>query len=157
MVQTGDEAPNFTAPLANGEYGSFDLTKAVNDGPVLLAFFPAAFSQVCTAEMSKFQGRINELQEANVEVYGVSVDTPSALNAFREELNLSFDLISDNEKDVIDKYRVAMDFDAIGVKNIAKRAVFIIDEDGTIVYRWVGDDPGEHPEYDTIVNEAATV
>ena len=154
MVRTGEPAPDFTAPLADGGYSSFTLSEAVGDGRIVLAFFPGAFSRGCTAEMSAFEDRLDAFQEADATVYGVSTDTVSALNAFRDELDLGFDLVSDNAKDAIHAYDVATDFDEIGATAVADRAVFVVDEDGTVVYRWVSDEAGDLPDYDTVLDEA---
>lgn len=151
MISVGDEAPDFTAPLANGDVAEMTLSDAVADGPVVLAFFPGAFTSVCSTELESFEDRLAEFADAGVTVYGVSIDTPFAQNAFREELDLSFDLISDSNRDIVDAYDVAMDFTALGVHNLAKRAVFVVDEERTVTYAWVSDDPGVEPDYDEVV------
>jgi len=95
--------------------------------------------------------------EAGGTLYGVSIDSPFALNEFRDQLSLSFDLISDVNREIIEAYDVAMDFDAIGVENLAKRAVFVVDAGGTIRYAWVSDDPGVEPDYDEVIEAIRTV
>ena len=157
MVSVGDTAPDFTAPLANGDVESLTLSDAVADGPVALAFFPGAFTSVCSHEMEAFDERLDELHAAGVDIYGVSVDTPFALNAFREELGLGFPLVSDSQRDIVDAYDIAMDFTAMGVYDLAKRAVFVVDEDRTVTYAWVSDDPGVEPDYDAVLNAAKSV
>jgi len=154
MISVGDEAPDFTAPLANGDVAEVSLSDAVVDGPVVLAFFPGAFTSVCSHELEAFDDRLVEFADADVTVYGVSIDTPFAQNAFREELSLEFDLISDSNRDIVDAYDLAMDFTALGVHNLAKRAVFVVDEDRTVTYAWVSDDPGVEPDYDEVVAAA---
>ncbi|WP_277540957.1 redoxin domain-containing protein [Haloarcula laminariae] len=154
MIAVGDTAPEFTAPLANGDVAEVSLSEAVADGPVVLAFFPGAFTSVCSHEMESFDDRLGEFADAGVTVYGVSIDTPFAQNAFREELELEFDLISDTERDIVDAYDIAMDFTALGVHNLAKRAVFVVDEDRTVTYAWVTDDPGVEPDYDEVIEAA---
>ncbi|WP_262176768.1 redoxin domain-containing protein [Haloarcula laminariae] len=154
MIAVGDTAPEFTAPLANGDVDEVSLSEAVADGPVVLAFFPGAFTSVCSHEMESFDDRLGEFADAGVTVYGVSIDTPFAQNAFREELELEFDLISDTERDIVDAYDIAMDFTALGVHNLAKRAVFVVDEDPTVTYAWVTDDPGVEPDYDEVIEAA---
>ena len=151
MVSVGDEAPDFTAPLANGDVAEVTLSEAVTDGPVVLAFFPGAFTSVCSHEMESFDDRLGAFADAGATVYGVSIDTPFAQNAFRDDLGLDFALISDNDRDIIDAYDIAMDFTALGVHNLAKRAVFVIDDDRTVTYAWVSDDPGVEPNYDDVV------
>jgi peroxiredoxin len=154
MISVGDEAPDVTAPLANGDIEEFSLSAAVADGPVVLAFFPGAFTSVCSHEMDTFDARLSELDAAGVAIYGVSVDTPFAQNAFREELGLDFPLVSDSNRDIVDAYDLSMDFTALGVTNLAKRAVFVVDSDRTVTYAWVSDDPGIEPDYDAVVEAA---
>jgi len=148
MVSEGDKAPDFTAPLANGDVDEFTLSEALEDGPVVLAFFPGAFTGVCSHEMNEFQDRLASFEDLGVAVCGVSVDSPFAQNAFRDELGLEFGLVSDSGKEVIDSYGISMDFVDLGVPGVAKRSVFVVDSDGTVSYAWVSDDPGVEPDYD---------
>ena len=150
MVSEGDEAPDFTAPLANGDVDSFTLSDALEDGPVVLAFFPGAFTGVCSHEMNEFQDRLAAFEDLDVAVYGISVDSPFAQNAFRDELGLEFDLVSDSGKEVIDTYGISMDFEDLGVPGVAKRSVFVVNSDGTVSYAWVSDDPGVEPDYEDV-------
>ncbi|MDG5778986.1 redoxin domain-containing protein [Haloarculaceae archaeon H-GB2-1] len=152
MVGEGDTAPDFTVPLANGDIEEFTLSEELDDAPIVLAFFPGAFTEVCSHELATFQERLDEFADAGASVYGVSVDSPFSLNAFRDELDLSFDLLSDFEKEVIDEYGIAMDFDGLGVYGVAKRSVFVVDGDGEISYAWVSDDPGVEPDYDDVLD-----
>jgi len=150
MVADGDTAPDFTAPLANGDIDQFTLSERLDDGPVVLAFFPGAFTSVCSHEMNTFEERLDSFEDSGVTVYGVSIDTPFALNEFRDELGLTFDMISDTNREIIDAYDISMDFTHIGVEDLAKRAVFVVDSDGTVSYSWVSDDPGVEPDYDEV-------
>ncbi len=154
MVSTGDTAPAFTAPLATGDIEEFALDDHLDEAPLVLAFFPGAFTGVCSHEMSTFQDRLSEFQDAGASVYGVSVDSPFALNEFRDKLDLRFDLVSDADKEAVEAYDIAMDFEALGVHDVAKRAVFVVDGDGTVTYTWVSDDPGVEPEYDEVLEAA---
>jgi peroxiredoxin len=156
MVDVGDDAPVFTAPMTapSGDIEEFSLTEATDDGPVVLAFFPGAFTSVCASEMTTFRDRLDGLTDAGASLYGVSVDSPFALEEFASQNNLNFPLVSDIGKDVIDTYDVSMDFDALGVEGVAKRAVFVIDDDGTVAYAWVSDDPGVEPNYEAVETAA---
>ena len=148
MVTTGDTAPDFSAPLANGTVDSFTLSERLeSEAPIVLAFIPAAFTGVCTAEMCTFEDRLSAFEDLEATVYGVSVDSPFALNAFRERHDISFGLISDFEKEIIEQYDIRTDFENLGVYGLAKRSAFVIDADGEITYAWVSDDPGVEPEY----------
>jgi len=151
MVTTGDAAPDFTAPLANGDIEEFALSERLeDDAPIVLAFFPGAFTSVCTTEMCTFQDRLATFNDLDASVYGVSRDSPFTLNEFREQNDLEFGLLSDYNKELIDDYDIEMDFADLGVYGVAKRSVFVVDGDGEVAYSWVSDDPGVEPDYDEI-------
>jgi peroxiredoxin len=154
MVSDGDEAPTFVAPLADGGIAEFDLAERLSEAPLVLAFFPGAFSGVCTGEMRTFQERLTELHAAGATLYGVSTDSPWSLNAFREDQGLTFDFVSDFDKEIIDAYGVRDDFEDIGLYGLSKRAVFVLDGDGRVTYAWVTDDASEEPDYDEVVAAA---
>lgn len=154
MVTEGDHAPDFTAPVATGDVDQFTLSDGLEEGPVVLAFFPGAFTSVCSHEMAALRDRHDEFASAGVSLYGLSVDLPFALNEFRETLGLEFDLISDSTRTVTEAYGVTMDFADLGVDDVAKRSVFVVDETETITYAWVSDDPGVEPEYDEVLAAA---
>ena len=152
MLSEGDTAPAFTAPLADGDIDTFSLGEAVKqEAPVVLAFFPGAFTGVCSHEMRTFQDRLAELTAAGGTLYGISIDTPFALAEFRDQLSLSFDLVSDVDREVIEAYGVTTTFDEVGIDSIAQRAVFVVDSTGRVTYAWVADNPGVEPDYDEVV------
>ena len=156
MVEVGDDAPEFTAPLANGDIEVVSLSDLVDeDAPLVLAFFPAAFTGVCTDEMCTFRDELSGFEDVGATVYGVSIDTPFTHNEFRDQNDLNFDLVSDNDKEIIDAYDVSMDFEDFGVYEVAKRSVFVVDADGEVTYKWVSDDPGVEPDYEEVEEAAA--
>ena len=151
MVDVGDTAPEISAPIATGDVESFTLTERLEtEAPIVLVFFPAAFTSTCTTELRTFEGRLDRFDDFGATVYGISVDSPFALNEFRSRHDLSFGLISDFEKEVIDAYGVRTDFADLGVYGLAKRAVFVVESDGRVSYAWVSDDPGAEPTYDAV-------
>jgi peroxiredoxin len=154
MVDIGDDAPGFTAPLANGDIETFTLSGHLNEAPIVLAFFPAAFTPTCTNEMCEFRDRMAKFEEISATVYGISVDLPYTLNEFREQHGLTFGLVSDESREVIDAYGVADSFSPVNMR-VAKRAVFVIDGDGRVTYRWVGDNPKQEPDYEAVREAAA--
>ncbi|WP_224447171.1 redoxin domain-containing protein [Haloprofundus salilacus] len=157
MIDVGDNAPDFTVPLADGDVGSFTLSNRLDEAPLVLAFFPAAFTGTCTTEMCTFRDRIANFDAIDASVYGVSIDTPFTLNEFRRQNELNFPLLSDTNRTLIDRYDVSMDFASLGVYDVAKRAVFVVDDEGTVTYRWVSDDPGVEPDYEAVQTAAASV
>ena len=142
-VDVGTKAPDFT--LTNQDRQPVTLS-AARGRPVVLAFFPAAFSSVCTTELCAFRDQLSALSSANRQVYGISVDTFFALKAFHDAQRLTFPLLSDFNKQVIREYGVFNE-DMIGLKGIAKRAVFVLDEDGVVRHREVLEDARNEPDY----------
>jgi peroxiredoxin len=125
------------------------LSAVLRNGPVVLAFLPGAFSSVCTTEMCTFRDSIGTLDASKAQVLGVTTDTFFTLKAWADQQRFTFPLLSDYNKDVIQQYDV-VNPDMIGLKNIAKRAVFVIGRDGTIKHKQVLDDARNEPDYETI-------
>ncbi|WP_158057341.1 redoxin domain-containing protein [Halorussus halophilus] len=155
MIDVGDDAPDFTAPLADGEIAPFTLSENLDDAPLVLAFFPGAFTSVCTEELCTFESEMAAFEDVGATIYGVSVDTPFALDEFRDQNDLSFGLVSDTNKELVEAYDVEMDFADMGYYGVAKRAVFVVDSDGEVTYSWVSDDPGVEPDYQEVEGAAA--
>jgi glutaredoxin-dependent peroxiredoxin len=145
-LDVGMAAPDFT--LMNQDREAVTLS-AQRGHPVVLAFFPAAFSSVCTTELCTFRDRLSDLNRVNALVYGISIDTFFALKAFQTAQGLTFPLLSDFNKEVIRQYGVFNE-DMIGLKGIAKRAVFVIDKDGIVQYAEVLDDARNEPNYEAV-------
>jgi glutaredoxin-dependent peroxiredoxin len=120
------------------------------------AFFPAAFSSVCTTEMCTFRDSSADLGKINAKVLGVSVDSFFALKAWGDSQKLPFPLLSDFNKTVIRQYDV-VNPDMIGLKDIAKRAVFVIDRSGVVRHREVLDDARNEPDYGKINQTLASL
>jgi glutaredoxin-dependent peroxiredoxin len=145
-VDVGSKAPDFT--LVNEERQPVTLSQQ-RGKPVVLAFFPAAFSGVCQKELCTFRDSMARLNDAKAQVYGVSVDTFFTLKAFHDAQKLTFPLLSDFNKEVIQQYGV-LNPDMIGLKGIAKRAVFVIDKDGVVRHQEVLEDARNEPNYDAV-------
>jgi peroxiredoxin len=156
MVDIGDDAPDFTVPLANGDVEAFTLSDNLEEAPIVLAFFPAAFTGTCTDEMCTFRDRLANFEDVGATVYGVSVDLPYTLNEFREQNDLDFGLLSDERREVIGDYGVASSFPPLDIR-VAQRSVFVLDGSGTVTYRWLSDDPGQEPDYEAVREAAATL
>jgi peroxiredoxin len=124
--------------------------------PVVLAFFPAAFSSVCQKELCTFRDQLARLNHARAQVYGISVDTFFALKAFHDAQRLTFPLLSDFNKQVIRDYGVFNE-DMIGLHGIAKRAVFVLDANGVVRYREVLQDARNEPDYQKVYTAVETL
>ena len=152
MLTVGDDAPDFAAPLVGAETEPFRLSNRRGTGPVVLAFFPAAFSTTCTEELCTFRDELSAFDDLNARVFGVSTDLPYALSRFRAEHELGFDLVSDNDGAIIDAYDVADEWEHINLTEVAQRAVFLVGADGTVRYAWRAANPGEEPDYAAVID-----
>jgi peroxiredoxin len=152
-ADVGLKAPDFT--LTNQDRQPVTLSEQ-RGKPVVLAFFPAAFSSVCQKEMCTFRDSMARLAQAKAQVYGVSVDTFFTLKAFQDQQKLNFPLLSDFNKQVIRDYGVFNE-DMIGLKGIAKRAVFVIDKDGIVRHREVLEDARNEPDYEKVFGALASL
>lgn len=146
-IAEGDLAPGFSLPAAPGR--EVDVAEHLGRDPVVLLFFPLAFSPVCTSEMRAFARDWDELRDMDVRVFALSVDSPFVTERFREEEGIPFPVLSDFNHDVTETYGVLYD-ELQGLQHVAKRSVFVVDAGGRIAYRWVTDDPGVEPDYDAI-------
>src|SRR4051794_660040 len=149
----GSKAPDFTLMNENREPVTLSSQKG---HPVVLAFFPAAFSGVCTKELCTFRDAMARLNSAKAQVYGISVDTFFTLKAFQDAQGYNFPLLSDFNKEAIKEFGVFNE-DMIGLKGIAKRAVFVIDKDGIVRHKEVLDDARNEPNYDAVFKSLASL
>ena len=152
MPQSGDTAPTFSATLGTSDHESFALEDRLGEGPVVLAFFPGAFTPPCTNEMVALQERLDDFRDADATILGVSADSPFSQGAFREEHGIEFDLVSDMSGEAIRAYDLEMDIEDLGLHGIANRSVFVLDDDGEITYSWTADDPTNEPDYDDLLD-----
>ena len=115
---------------------------------VVLAFFPGAFTGVCTKEMCTFR---DSLQTLPGQIVAISVNDPFSNKGFAETHQLQFPILSDYTRETIKKYNiVSNDFAGLKGYTAAKRSVFILDENGVVRYKWVSEDPGKEPNYEEI-------
>ena len=152
MFAKGDTVPTFSATVGTSDHEPFDLDDHLGNEPVVLAFFPGAFTPPCTNEMVALQEHHERFQEAGATVFGISADSPFSLGAFREEHGIEFDLVSDMSRDAIRAYDLEIDIEELGLHGIANRAVYVLDEDETVTYGWVAEDPTNEPDYDSILD-----
>jgi peroxiredoxin len=146
-VDVGARAPDFT--LMNQDRQPVTLSAALQSGPVVLAFVPAAFSSVCQTELCTFRDSIAALGAAKAQVFGISTDTFFTLKAWNDQQRFGFPLLSDYNKDAIRRYNV-VNPDMIGLKDIAKRAVFVIDRQGIVRHKEVLEDARNEPDYEQV-------
>lgn len=161
MLEAGDAAPAFEAPMAtpenaagkSGEFTSeevepFALEDALAEGPVALAFFPGAFSRTCTREMCQMRDWWSELADLPGSVYGVSADPPFPQLAFVDAYDLSFPLLSTFNNDVLGEYGVRVEEGIL--RGIARRSVFVLAPDRTVEYAWATEESLTFPDLEAM-------
>jgi peroxiredoxin len=154
-VSTGSKAPTFT--LADTEKKPRSLNEFLSKKTVL-AFFPGAFTGVCTKEMCALRDSMTTLNSLDANVVGISVDAPFSNKAFAAQNHLQFPLLSDYNREVLKLYGITHD-DFSGLKGYtaAKRSVFVLDKSGTVRYSWIADNPGTEPHYDEITKALSEI
>jgi peroxiredoxin len=155
MPTEGDTAPTFTATYGTSDHEPFDLDDVLGDGPVVLAFFPGAFTPPCRNEMVALQNHLDDFEAAGATLLGVSADSPFSQGAFREEHGLEFDLVSDMAREAISAYDLDIDIGDLGLHGIANRAVYVLDDEGTVTFAWEADDPTNEPDYEAVLDAVA--
>tara|TARA_B100001094_G_scaffold44096_1_gene38867 strand:- start:3592 stop:4074 length:483 start_codon:yes stop_codon:yes gene_type:complete len=148
MVSVGDVAPNFT--LMANDRNMVTLSDSIGN-KVILAFYPAAFTGVCTTEMCTFTDSMSKFDGMEVEVFGISVDSIFSNNEFANNNSIGFPLLSDVNREATNSYGVGISFVMPGYV-ASQRSVFVIDEDGRIGYAWVAENPGIEPNYQEIID-----
>lgn len=135
----GSKAPDFT--LINTEKKEVSL-KDFAGKTLVINFFPAAFTGVCTEQMCSNRDDLNFYSSLGATVVGVSVDMPFTLGVFKTQNNINFDLLSDFNKTMIRDYDMYLEDFALGLKGVAKRGVTVVDGSGTVVYAEETANPG---------------
>jgi peroxiredoxin Q/BCP len=125
MLKPGDKAPDFV--LANDEGIDTSLTDLLNNGPLILYFYPADFTPGCTREACSIRDIHQDIQAVGLTVVGISPQDVDSHRKFREKYGLPFTLLSDPNKEVIRMYDVDGMF-GVGVQ----RATFLISQDRKI-------------------------
>ena len=153
-LKVGDKAPGFTLPdqdkkehALSGFFGK----------KTVLAFFPGAFTGVCTKEMCTFRDSMTNLNSMNAQVVGISVDSPFSNKAFADANKLTFPILSDYARTAIKAYGIVHDgFAGLKGYTAAYRSVFVLDKNGVIKYMWVTENPGIEPPYEEVKKALAS-
>jgi len=147
-AEVGQKAPDFELFDSAKQPTKLSDSKGKN---VVLAFYPVAFTGVCTTEMCTFRDRFESFNSMNAQVFGISVDGIFAQKAFSDANNLNFPLLSDYSRKTGADYGVSLpNFAGMEGYTASERAVFVIDKDGVIQFKWVGENPGVEPDYDEV-------
>lgn len=144
VPEVGSLAPDFRLRGPGGQrIGLADYRGKRN---VVLAFYPLAFSPVCTHQLPTIQRDLERLRQLDAEVLGISVDSHYANEAFARHLGLSFPLLSDFRREISEKYGVLMP-----EAQHSTRALFVVDKQGVIVHREALEDPTKVPSNEDVI------
>ncbi len=144
-IEIGQKAPSFTLVDSDKNKVSLEDFKGKN---VVLLFFPAAFTGVCTKELCQTRDELSFYNDVNAVVLGISVDMPFTQAKFKELNNYNFALLSDFNKEVSTAYDVLCSDWVLGLKGVSKRSTFVIDKDGIIRHKEVLENAGDYPDFD---------
>lgn len=149
-IATGTKAPDFTLK-SKSDSGLDDITLSNNYGKTatVLLFFPLAFTSVCQDELCGIRDSLADYEGLKAAVYGISVDSPFAQEAFAKANGLNFPLLSDFNKEVSSAYDVLFE-DLLGFKGVSKRSAFVISKSGEVLYSESSDDPKQLPNFAAI-------
>ncbi len=143
-IEVGQTAPDFT--LFSDEKKAVSLSDYRSKN-VVINFFPAAYTGVCTAQLCDARDNMKKYESLNAQVLGVSVDSPFTLGKFKADNALEFPLLSDFNKVVIDQYGLYLDQFVFGMIGVSKRAIFVIDTEGVVRYAEVTPSAGDTPNF----------
>ena len=138
----GSKLPDFTLKLAtkDGYTTDFRLSEHLGKGPIVFAFFPAAFTGVCTKEVCDLRDNFAALGSLDAQVYGFSTDKAPSNMAFIQKENLPFTIVSDPNREVIGKLWPAYATPIVGATGVAKRGAMVVNPDGTVKWAFASDD-----------------
>ena len=143
-LEVGRAAPEFSLKGPGGQ--PISLAEYRGKNPVVLVFFPLAFSPVCSHQLPSIEKQMARIRATGAVVLGVSVDSHYANSAFADRLSLSFPLLSDFNREVSEAYGVL-----IAPKGHSGRAVFVVDRTGRIAYRDVSPTPADVPDNEALI------
>jgi thioredoxin-dependent peroxiredoxin len=141
-LNPGDAAPDFVAQASlGGKEFTFSLAEALQKGPVVLYFYPAAFTTGCTIEAHEFAEAIDKYAALGASVIGVSSDDIETLKKFSvSECRSKFAVVADADKKIMTAYDAKLAF------GYANRTSYVIAPDGRIVYEYTALNPSGHVE-----------
>lgn len=146
----GEKAPDFT--LYDSDKNKVTLSDHIGS-PILLLFFPFAFSKGCTEELCSIRDNYELYNQSKSKVFGISVDSLYTLAKFKADQKLNFTLLSDFNKEVSSLYNALHETFSYEMKGVSKRATFVINKEGVVTYAEVLENAGLQPNF-SLINKA---
>jgi peroxiredoxin len=148
-VEIGEKAPDFTLPSTIGE--KISLSQFQGKNLVLIEFYGSDYSPVCAKNLSGRKADYSKFQQLNIQILGISSNNPFSQKTFADSLQLPYPLLSDRTLKVVKAYGVVYGttegkIDYPGLEGLnAKRSFFLVDQQGIVRGRWIGEDLGVFP------------
>ena len=152
-LKVGDNAPDFK--LFSSELKEVSLADYKGQ-KLVIHFFPLAFTGTCTTQLCTMRDSFGYYEGMNAAVVGISIDSPFTLAKFKEVESYQFPLLSDFNKEVSQAYGAFYDEFVFNLKGVSKRAAFVIDEEGKVIYAEVLENAGDLPNFEVIKNVVAS-
>jgi peroxiredoxin len=149
MLKIGDKAPDFT--LRGSDKSQVSL-KDFSGKNVVLLFYPAAFTGVCTKELCMMRDGLAEYERLDAQILAISVDSLFTLAQWKMDQGFNFPMLSDFNKTVSKKYDVLYKEFVFEMKGVSKRSAFVIDKAGIVRYAEVLENAGEMPNFEAVKN-----
>ncbi|MCH2138922.1 MAG: redoxin domain-containing protein [Phycisphaerales bacterium] len=147
-MNIGSPVPDFTLHATDGSTVTLSEQRGV---PVVLAFFPAAFTGVCETELCTFRDGMAAFNDSGATVYGIAVDSRFALAAFAEKNDINYPLLSDYARTATDAYNIRFSgLAGMDGYDVANRSVFVVDGEGNLAWQWIAESLGDEPPYDEV-------
>ncbi len=131
-LSVNTQAPDFVLKSKDGDFSDYRLSEQRGSNVVLL-FVPGAFTGVCTEEMCQMTDMLGAMATLNAKVFGISVDSAFAQEAWKKANDIKFPLLSDFKHEVVELYDCVLP-DLAGLGPASKRVVYVIDKEGVIRY-----------------------
>ena len=147
MVEEGHSAPRFELPaVVDGDFERISLEEYLGDVVIILVFYPADFNPACTGDSTDLDGFDIFGMQPDAIVLGISSDSIYSHRAFAEAYDIRMPLLADVKAQAARAY----DVEADSMDHGNRRAVFVLDPDGTVVYRWIASDINDRPDLNEV-------
>jgi len=153
MLDSGNQAPDFslpgTAPDSDDDIVEYSLSATLTQRPAVLNFYLFDFHPECRQNVCDLHDLSWFDLDTDVSVYGISTDSAYSHQEFAAQESLEYPLLSDSDSRVAETYGVLAD-ELAGHRHVARRSVFVIDQQRKVRYAWAADSPARQPDWDAV-------
>ena len=147
-LEVGEPVPDFELPEASTD--TIRLSDVYSSHTTVLAFYQSDFGMMCTVEFMKLTEMYPQFKDLGVQILGISTNSMFTHAGWKTRIMIPFPLLADFDASVTELYGV-LEGDIGYLEGRSKRAIFVINKEGILVYKWVTDNPALEPDYDKIL------